>query len=126
MIPCPRLPLFIYGDLLISHKTIALAGKLEGALAGRLWGFELTSSQSIQRSTNAQNFVDGEILWLHLQEYDTLIDKLDRISEQQSSKQIPNHRSLCEPITNAVIYSNIPPTTIKCWSYIATPRITQF
>jgi hypothetical protein len=132
MIPCPKIPIFTYGSLNASHKTIVLAGKIEGSMRGKLEGYKLINTSTnnnsllredtIVKSDNPKDSVSGEILWINLENYQTLIKKLDSYGnaedkESPSADKTSYQRILCEPITDEPVYRGIRPTHIKCWTY---------
>jgi hypothetical protein len=117
MIPCPKLPIFTYGRLKVPHKLLVLAGKIEGAMNGKLPGYKLLEDDKIEITNNKRDEIQGEILWINLEQYDELIQALDCYGQPSKKAQTPFTRFLCEPITNEPVYRGIAPTPIKCWSY---------
>jgi hypothetical protein len=116
MIPCPRLPLFVYGPLKTPIKTVVLAGKIEGAMEGRLPSFKVVENDTIIKTEDTTEGIIGEILWINLQRYDELISTLDSYITN-GKNELEYMRIACEPLTNEPVYRAIAPTAIKCWTY---------
>jgi hypothetical protein len=115
MIPCPRLPIFIYGSICSPIKLIALAGKIEGSMVAKLPYYKQTNNGHIIRSEDPKDQIPGEILWVDMGDYDNLIKSLDEYNSNNPKEKY--ERFSCEPITNEPVYRAIKPSPVKCWSY---------
>jgi hypothetical protein len=115
MIPCPTLPLFIYGYLKTPIKLILLAGQIEKAMNAQLNSYRLTNFESLTKTDNPSDCVFGEILWINTKKYTQLIESIDNLGKVNPKH--PYSRFQCDPMTNETIDNGRPKINIKCWSY---------
>jgi hypothetical protein len=115
MIPCPRLPIFLYSPLKNPTKSCVLAGHIEGVMPGKLTGFKVTAGEVLQRTNDQQDEALGEMIWIDLTTYDNLIFELDNYL----GEPLQYHRTICQALTNEATCKGGPPVAIKCWTYLA-------
>lgn len=102
----PRLPLFAYGTLKPSVGSL-LEGLIEGSLPGYLESYELRDAGGYPLAfPNAEKRLEGELVWLRLQDYDQIISLLDNYEGEEFSRCLE------------VAHTKENSCPVECWVYI--------